>query len=198
MAGPSSTSASTGCTIPSQSKHWAAAAVTGRAARLSAVPDRSTRWSMSAASRTISMIGRRWAIPAGAGVMSCRSSRRARILIAIARTMAAAARNTSPTSPPLFTRSATASSKAPRHWGFSRPVISMAAARKGSGSITSTPAAAGAPQPRTPFCARRWGAEIWNCGPRPSPAGSCLRAPARSAWNTPGAAQSARFVPGAK
>jgi choline dehydrogenase len=44
---------------------------TGRAARCLAAPARSMPWSISAASRRISTTGRRWAIPAGAGTMSC-------------------------------------------------------------------------------------------------------------------------------
>ena len=61
------TRTSTGCTKPSRMPGWTARAASGRAAKSSAAPARSTPWSTCADSLRISTTGRPAPMPAGAG-----------------------------------------------------------------------------------------------------------------------------------
>ena len=64
---PTTTRTSTGCTKPSRMPGWTARAASGRAAKSSAAPARSTPWSTCADSLRILTTGRPAPMPAGAG-----------------------------------------------------------------------------------------------------------------------------------
>ena len=166
-----------------------AVASSGRAARCSAVPRRSTAWSISAASTRTSICGGSSATPAGRPPTCCRTSSARNIRRAAPTSSTApAARSACPT-PPSTTRSARRSSRA--RWNSAIRATTTSTARSRTASATTRPprATASAAPPRSAICIRCATGPICASLPARWRRRSCSRASARSAWHFASMAQ---------
>jgi len=156
---PSPTRGSTGCSRASPRRSSTTAPYISRAARCSAVPARSTGWSICAAPRQTTTAGASAAARAGTGIRCCRSSRKQRTRSAVqTNSMALAGRCTCP---PRCARHSGMQWSKPRSRPGSQPTtISTARGRKGSVTTRRRPPTAGAGARRGPISARRAAARI--------------------------------------
>ena len=132
-------------------------------------------WSMSAANRAISTIGRRSAIPVGDGTMCCPISKNPKILIGTARIMGAAGHSMSRTFRPMPIPSVTALSRQRRHSVLPPAATSTAPNPKASDIIRSIRRAAGGRPRRTHFSIPPESGARSPCGLTPMRKTYCLK-----------------------